>query len=121
MLLPRISTLYTGEGPAGQSAFTWIPDTNVTRFSQDLSPLVQYLWRNNLVPSEAYVGTVGFGSEQFFSLNPVAFSSEQLTLNITSSGPLPDLTCNAATGTFRPPSMLGFAAFAIPLFILSLF
>ncbi|KAK5653294.1 hypothetical protein OQA88_8985 [Cercophora sp. LCS_1] len=113
-------TLYVGEGPAGQSAFTWIPDANYTRFDQDLSPLVQYLWKNNLVSPEAYVGTVGFGSEQFFSLNPVAFSSERLALNITTSGPLPDLTCNAATGSFRPPSLLGFAVLFMPLFIFSL-
>ena len=103
-----ISTLFEGSASVGRSTFTWMPDTNYTHISQDLSPLVQYLWKNNLVPAEAYVGTVGFGSESFFSLDPITFTARSLSLNVTSEGVAPVFTCDAQAGKHRPASLLSF-------------
>jgi xyloglucan-specific endo-beta-1,4-glucanase len=105
----------------GRSTFTWMPDTNHTHISQDLSPLVQYLWKNNLVPAEAYVGTVGFGSESFFSLDPVFFAAQSLSLNVTSEGVAVHSSCNSPAGKHHPPSLLSvLVSLAIPMIVYSL-
>ena len=52
-----------------------------------MSPLVQYLWRNNLISEDAYVGTVGFGSESFFAEDPITFNAANLALNISNGIP----------------------------------
>lgn len=103
-----LSTLFEGSASVGRSTFTWIPDTNYTHISEDLSPLVQYIWKNNLVPAEAYVGTVGFGSESFFSLDPIAFTAQSLSLNVTSEGVAPFLSCDSLAGRQQPPGLLSF-------------
>lgn len=119
-LTPVISTLFIGSGSDGQSTFTWVPDANYTRVSQDLSPLVQYLWKNNFVSAEAYVGTVSFGSESFFSLDPITFSAQSLSLNITSTGLSPSLSCDSPAVRHQPPSLMRFlGSLAIPLLVLS--
>ncbi|KAK0648139.1 concanavalin A-like lectin/glucanase domain-containing protein, partial [Cercophora newfieldiana] len=68
-------TLFQGSGPRGQNVLSWMPDTNKTRFDHDLSPLVEFLWKNDLVPRDTYVGTVAFGMESFFSTDPITLSA----------------------------------------------
>ncbi|KAK3344522.1 concanavalin A-like lectin/glucanase domain-containing protein [Lasiosphaeria hispida] len=114
-------TLFVGSGSAGHSTFTWMPDTNYTRISHDLSPLVQYLWNNNLVPAEAYVGTVGFGSESFFSLDPVNFSAQSLSLNVTSKSNASSFSCDSLAGKHQPPSLSSFlVSLVISLLVFSI-
>ncbi|KAK0740335.1 concanavalin A-like lectin/glucanase domain-containing protein [Schizothecium vesticola] len=114
-------TLFEGSASVGRSTFTWMPDTNYTHISQDLSPLVQYLWKNNLVPAEAYVGTVGFGSESFFSLDPIAFTAQSLSLNVTSEGVAPFSPCDSPAGKNQPLRLLSFLfSFATPMIAYSL-
>lgn len=114
MLFPcTCSSLFVGSGPRGQNVFTWMPDTNHTRISQDLSPLLQYLWRHNLVSATAYVGTVAFGSESFHSTNPITFSAQNLSLTITggeapnlSFDSSPDTSCKSWSDRNMPGSLL---------------
>lgn len=116
-----ISTLFEGSASVGRRTFTWMPDTNYTHISQDLSPLVQYLWKNNLVPAEAYVGTVGFGSESFFSLDPVTFTAQSLSLDVTSKGGAPIFSCDSPAGKKQPPRLLSFLfSFVMPMIVYSL-
>ncbi|KAK0716394.1 concanavalin A-like lectin/glucanase domain-containing protein [Lasiosphaeris hirsuta] len=114
-------TLFVGSAEAGRSTYTWMPDRNYTSFSHDISPLIQYLWKNKLVPADAYIGTVSFGSESFFASDPIAFTAESLLMNITSESGVPIPVCNSPAGKHQPPSLLSMAvSFLIPLFVLSI-
>ncbi|KAK0612245.1 concanavalin A-like lectin/glucanase domain-containing protein, partial [Immersiella caudata] len=73
-------TLYSGEGPNGQKVLTWFPEGNYTNIRHDFSPLVKYLVEKKHLPGDAFVGTVAFGAESFFSEGPVTFKAEGLEL-----------------------------------------
>lgn len=53
-----------------------------TTFDEDISPLLQYLWRNELVSADVRLGLVEFGSEAYYSGNNVTFSAGGFSMQI---------------------------------------
>jgi hypothetical protein len=85
------STLYQGQNQRGTDVFTWVANTDKTSFAGDISPLLQYLWRNGLVSAGSYLGLVGFGSEAYHSRGHVTFSASGYAIDVLT-GPAPTLT-----------------------------
>ncbi|KAK3368522.1 concanavalin A-like lectin/glucanase domain-containing protein [Podospora didyma] len=75
-------TLYQGRNARGTDVFTWVAATNQTSFAADISPLLQYLWRNGLVSAAAHVGLVSFGSEAYHARDNVTFSATDFAMNL---------------------------------------
>jgi xyloglucan-specific endo-beta-1,4-glucanase len=61
--------LWSGKNPHGQTTFSWLApvDANLEYINADYSPLLHFLWQNNMLPDSAYLGSVQFGSEIFYS------------------------------------------------------
>ncbi|KAF5708057.1 glycosyl transferase [Fusarium mundagurra] len=60
----REFTLYYGKNQRDHHVFTWVPDKDVddiTEFDEDISPLLEYIWRNGLIANSTYLGVVEFG------------------------------------------------------------
>ena len=80
-------------------------------FADDISPLLQYLWRNGLVSPGSYVGIIGFGTEGYHANGNVTFSASKCHANVLA-GPAPTLeipdiseaTQNPATSTLSASS-----------------
>ncbi|CAN8099144.1 unnamed protein product [Discula destructiva] len=87
-------TLYSGQNSRGTSVFTWVSPTNNTAFDEDISPLLQYLWRNELVSADARLGLVEFGSEAYHSTSNVTFSAGKFSMDIRKGEP-PEIDMNA--------------------------
>ncbi|KAG7291071.1 hypothetical protein NEMBOFW57_001081 [Staphylotrichum longicolle] len=51
--------LYQGKNQRGTDVFTWAAQSDETSFSSDISPLLQYLWRNGMVSPGSNVGLIG--------------------------------------------------------------
>jgi len=84
------STLYTGRNTRGTRVFTWVAQANETGFFHEISPLLQYLWRNDLVPSNATLGLIEFGSEAYHADANVTFSASNFSIDV-SVGQAPQL------------------------------
>lgn len=52
-----------------------------------MSPLLQFLWTNDLVSKRAYLGLVGFGTETWHSKGNVTFSARKYGLNVLVGPP----------------------------------
>lgn len=76
------STLYSGQNARGTIVFTWIAPSDQTSFDEDISPLLQYLWRNDLMAADAQLGVVEFGSEAYHSGNNVTFSAGSFSMGV---------------------------------------
>lgn len=61
--------------------------TDQTTFDEDISPLLQYLWRNQLVSADARLGLIEFGSEAYHSGNNVTFSAENFNMDVWRGTP----------------------------------
>ncbi|KAK4183599.1 family 12 putative glycoside hydrolase [Podospora australis] len=82
-------TLYHGRNQRDTGVFTWIAAANTMKFSADVSPLLQHLWRNGLVSADSLVGVVGFGSEAFRSVENVTFSASDFGMQLlTGEAPI---------------------------------
>lgn len=81
------STLYSGQNSRGTSVYTWVSPSDQTSFDEDISPLLQYLWRNELVSADARLGLVEFGSEAYHSENNVTFSAGDFSMQIWKGEP----------------------------------
>ncbi|KAK0630912.1 concanavalin A-like lectin/glucanase domain-containing protein [Bombardia bombarda] len=68
----------------GTNVFTWMATANRTGFSAEISPLLQYLWRNGLVSVDSHLGIVSFGSEAFHSEGNVTFSASEFDLHLVT-------------------------------------
>ncbi|KAK3295402.1 concanavalin A-like lectin/glucanase domain-containing protein [Chaetomium fimeti] len=82
--------LYLGTNQRGTSVFTWAAQSNETSFSADISPLLQYLWRNGLVSAGSNMGLIGFGTEGYHADGNVTFSATRYDANVLI-GPAPTL------------------------------
>ncbi|KAK4201911.1 concanavalin A-like lectin/glucanase domain-containing protein [Triangularia verruculosa] len=95
---PRISltlgnvefTLYYGKNQRGTNVFSWVAAENALSFSAEVSPLLQYLWREGLVSAGSFVGVVAFGSEAFRSVDDVTFSASDFDMAL-DTGAAPTL------------------------------
>lgn len=81
------STLYSGQNSRGTIVYTWVSPANETAFDEDISPLLQYLWRKDLVSSDARLGLVEFGSEAYHSASNVTFSAGDFSMGIWKGEP----------------------------------
>ncbi|ROW06362.1 hypothetical protein VPNG_07541 [Cytospora leucostoma] len=81
-------TLYTGQNSRGTTVFTWVSPTDQTSFDEDIAPLLQYIWRNELVSADARLGLIQFGSEAYHSGNNVTFSAADFTLDVWLGTPV---------------------------------
>lgn len=59
-----------------------------TSFDEDIAPLLQYLWRNQLVSADARLGLVQFGSEAYHSGNNVTFSAADFNMDVWMGTPV---------------------------------
>ncbi|EFX02832.1 glycosyl transferase [Grosmannia clavigera kw1407] len=80
--LTSTSILYSGVNQRGLSVYTWVPEKNETSFDQDISPLLQYLWRNQFISSNLTLGLVQFGSEAYSSQGNVTFSASGFAMDL---------------------------------------
>ncbi|KAK4175519.1 concanavalin A-like lectin/glucanase domain-containing protein [Triangularia setosa] len=95
---PRISltlgnvefTLYYGKNQRGTNVFSWVATENALSLSAEVSPLLQYLWREGLVSAGSFVGVVAFGSEAFRSVGDVTFSATDFDM-VLDTGAAPTL------------------------------
>ena len=103
-LLTHHSNLYSGFNNHNQHVFSWLPESNVTTVNADFSPLVHYLWQSNALDSQVYLGSVAFGTENFFAHNETVFSTHDYLLNVMSS----NVTVGSAiTSSTKPKSGVG--------------
>lgn len=87
LLLTCSSILYQGRNKRGTNVFTWAATSNETSFAAEISPLLQYLWRNGLVDPSSKVGLVEFGSEAFHSRGNVTFSASGFDMELRVGEP----------------------------------
>lgn len=69
----------------------------MTDFDIDLTALFQALWKNNLVPSNASLGLVEFGSEAFYSAQNITFAASDFGMDLSPGSP-PELHIAMASG-----------------------
>lgn len=86
-ILTSCSTLYAGQNSRGTSVFTWVAPRDETNFDEDVSPLLQYLWRKKLVSADARLGLVEFGSEAYHSGANVTFSASEFSMQLLTGHP----------------------------------
>ncbi|KIV87957.1 hypothetical protein PV10_09234 [Exophiala mesophila] len=77
--------LFHGNNTQGQTVFSWLPEHNLTHASGDYSPLIHYLWQFDFMPSDLYLGTIQFGTEEFHSQSEVLFSAGNYSLGISEN------------------------------------
>ncbi|KAH6624150.1 concanavalin A-like lectin/glucanase domain-containing protein [Chaetomium sp. MPI-SDFR-AT-0129] len=93
--------LYYGTNQRGTSVFTWAATSRQTSFAADISPLLEYLWRNDLVSSESHLGLVGFGTEGSHADKNITFSSSRYEVEV-SLGPAPGSTATPSPSQASP-------------------
>jgi hypothetical protein len=101
--------LYQGKNQRGTSVFTWAAEEDEMSFGGDISPLLQYLWRNGLVSPGSYMGIIGFGTEGYHANGNVTFSASKCHANVLV-GPAPALeipSISEATSTSSASSPTG--------------
>ncbi|KAI3398042.1 hypothetical protein diail_9905 [Diaporthe ilicicola] len=81
-------TLYTGQNSRGTLVYSWVSPADQTSFDEDITPLLQYLWRNELVSADARIGLVEFGSEAYHSGNNVTFSAGGFNMDVWPGTPV---------------------------------
>lgn len=73
--------------------YSWVTNQTLTTFELDVAPLFGYLWENEGVPGDVYLGVVQFGTETFYSKNQMNFSVSSYEARIERT--IPD---SAGTG-----------------------
>lgn len=82
------STLFVGQNTRGTLVYSWVSPTDQTSFDEDITPLLQYLWRNDLVSADARIGLVEFGSEAYHAGNNVTFSAGDFSMDLWPGTPV---------------------------------
>ncbi|KAI1073555.1 nucleotide-diphospho-sugar transferase [Whalleya microplaca] len=75
-------TLYTGQNSRGTNVYTWVAKTTQTSFDHEISPLLQYLWRNGLISSNLKLGLSEFGTEAYNSGGNVTLVASSYSMSI---------------------------------------
>ncbi|POS69189.1 hypothetical protein DHEL01_v212418 [Diaporthe helianthi] len=95
-------TLFTGQNTRGTLVYSWVSPTDQTSFDEDITPLLQYLWRNDLVSADARIGLVEFGSEAYHAGNNVTFSAGDFGMDVWTGTPV-NLALNPIADHCEPP------------------
>lgn len=90
----------------GTTVFTWAAEANETSFAADISPLIQYLWRNGLISPGSNLGLIGFGTEGYHADGNVTFSAASCDVNVLA-GPAPTLIIAPIPTAADAPSAAG--------------
>ncbi|KAK4943646.1 hypothetical protein LTR10_016743 [Elasticomyces elasticus] len=77
--------LFNGSNTQNQTVYSWLPETNLTSVDADYSPLVHYLWQNDFMPKDVYLGTLQFGTEQFHATEEVLFRTGNYSFNLAQN------------------------------------
>lgn len=101
-MLTPCSTLFTGQNTRGTLVYSWVSPADQTSFDEDITPLLQYLWRNDLVSADARIGLVEFGSEAYHAGNNVTFSAGDFGMDIWPGTPV-KLDLNPVADNCEPP------------------
>ncbi|KAM7184384.1 Concanavalin A-like lectin/glucanase domain containing protein [Naviculisporaceae sp. PSN 640] len=83
-------TLYQGRNERGTHVFSWVSNTTRTNFESEVSPLLQYLWKNELISGDTNIGLVSFGTEAFISSGNITFSATDFRMSL-EAGEAPNL------------------------------
>ncbi|KAK3332351.1 concanavalin A-like lectin/glucanase domain-containing protein [Cercophora scortea] len=94
--------LYQGHNARGTNVLTWMSTANRTSFAAEISPLLQYLWRNGLVSAGSNIGLVSFGSEAYHSEGNVTFSASDFGMTVVT-GPAPNLAVGSLPTSCAKP------------------
>ncbi|KAI7777524.1 hypothetical protein LA080_003418 [Diaporthe eres] len=81
-------TLFVGQNTRGTLVYSWVSPTDQTSFDEDITPLLQYLWRNDLVSADARIGLVEFGSEAYHAGNNVTFIAGDFSMDVWPGSPV---------------------------------
>lgn len=107
ILIDRYSSLWCGPNPRpGLTTFSWVAQSNVTSFSHDYSPLIQALLNSGKLPSNTYLGVVGFGQEAFTA-------PDNVTLAVTNFG----ATVNNSLASFSAAFSFATSLLCIAIFL----
>ena len=79
--------------------YSWVTNQTLTTFGLDFAPLFGYLWKEEGIPDDVYLGTVQFGSETFSSDSQMNFSVSSYEARVERT--IPD-----ASGTGAPTATL---------------
>ncbi|PSR86963.1 concanavalin A-like lectin/glucanase domain-containing protein [Coniella lustricola] len=121
-------SLFTGLNSHNASVFTWVSTTDQLTFDEDISPLLQYLWRNDLVSADVLLGVIEFGSEAYYASGNVTFSAGQFAIDVLNGDP-PNFSLDAigkdcpkpkksnAKAKARPAELSVVVVFAICTFV----
>ena len=90
----------------GTTVFTWAAEANETSFAADISPLIQYLWRNGLISPGSNLGLIGFGTEGYHADGNITFSAASCDANVLA-GPAPTLIIAPIPTAADAPSAAG--------------
>ncbi|KAI1621757.1 concanavalin A-like lectin/glucanase domain-containing protein [Exophiala viscosa] len=77
--------LFNGNNTQNQTVYSWLPETNLTSVDADYSPLIHYLWQNDFMPKDVYLGTLQFGTEQFHATEEVLFRAGNYSFNLAQN------------------------------------
>ncbi|KAL9100850.1 MAG: hypothetical protein Q9163_003816 [Psora crenata] len=77
-------SLFVGPNQSNQTVYTWLADKNLTSLSAgtDFSPLLRYLYRNDLLPASTFLGTLQVGSETYHAQRKVQFQIMDLNMTV---------------------------------------
>jgi hypothetical protein len=90
--------LYHGTNQRGTNVLTWAAQSDETSFADDVSPLLQYLWQNDFVSADSYIGLIAFGTEGHHANGNVTFTASRCEANVLA-GPAPTITIPAIPET----------------------
>ncbi|APA12174.1 hypothetical protein sscle_09g069440 [Sclerotinia sclerotiorum 1980 UF-70] len=80
-----------------QTIYTWYPNTNVTTLTaMDISPLLNFLWREVYLSSETYVGFVEWGLEMRESKENVSWDVYDVGMDVRRGTPVKAVGTGAA-------------------------
>ncbi|KAM3072544.1 hypothetical protein ACMFMG_009338 [Clarireedia jacksonii] len=99
-------TLYAGQNDKKQTIYSWWPNQNLSSLTAlDVSPLLNYLWRQVYIPSDIYVGAVQWGNDARHSNKNLTFDVYTVGMNIIKGTPVQAL--GAGDKSTKPPTFSG--------------
>ncbi|KAF5868515.1 putative glycosyltransferase family 2 protein [Botrytis fragariae] len=83
------STIVNDEPQVPQTIYTWFPSVNATTLTaMDISPLLNYLWREVYISSNTYVGFVEWGLDARNSIGNVTWSVYETGMTVKPGTPV---------------------------------
>lgn len=79
------SNLYIGNNSNNQTVFSWLPSSNLTSFSADISSLVRAVTEHGGPNTTDYLGVIQFGTEALHTNDAanVTFTAKSVAMSFT--------------------------------------